>query len=89
MAAQGLAFFGAGTETTSSAISFCAYELCKNPNIQSKLREEIVTTINKHGELTYECLQEMKYLELCILGKICSCSLKHKIRHHRDLSVQI
>lgn len=69
MAAQGFTFFSAGTETTASTIAFTIYELCMNPNSQSKLRKEIERVIKSHEELTYEGLQEMIYLEYCILGK--------------------
>lgn len=68
LVAQGLMFFSAGTETTSSAISFTLYELSMNPSIQEKLRKEVRSIIDKEG-LTYESLKEMTYLEMCILGK--------------------
>lgn len=66
--AHGLIFFVGGTETTSSAIAFTLYELCMNPDIQDKLRSEIVGVISSKG-FNYESLQEMKYLEMCVQGK--------------------
>lgn len=61
------------------------YELATNPNCQDKLIEEVLKTLEKHnGQLTYECLQEMIYLEnvvletlrlhptVLVLGKVCT-----------------
>lgn len=39
--AQCVLFFLAGQETTSSVISFAAYLLAVNPDIQARLREEV------------------------------------------------
>ncbi|KAF7716011.1 Cytochrome P450 monooxygenase [Penicillium ucsense] len=38
---QLMTFLGAGHETTASAMQWAVYALCKNPEIQTKLREEI------------------------------------------------
>ena len=38
---QMMTFLGAGHETTSTALQWCVYVLCKHPDIQSRLREEI------------------------------------------------
>lgn len=62
-------FFAAGFETTSSTIGFALYELAINEDIQNKLRTEIRETIENHGGLSYEALQEMKYLHMVICGK--------------------
>ncbi|XP_074030046.1 cytochrome P450 6k1 [Leptinotarsa decemlineata] len=63
---QAIMFFAAGFETTSAAISFTLHELCLNKDIQDNLRKEISETIGKYGEVTYEAIQEMKYLRMCI-----------------------
>ncbi|CAG9833186.1 unnamed protein product [Diabrotica balteata] len=60
-------FFIAGYETTSSAISFTLYELAKQPDIQEKLREEIKSVVKKHGDLSYEAVHDMPFLEMCLL----------------------
>lgn len=69
MAAQGFQFFAAGFETTASTISYTLYELCLNPSIQEKLREEIRKYLLKNKTFSYEGLNEMKYLDLCIMGE--------------------
>ncbi|VEN42423.1 unnamed protein product [Callosobruchus maculatus] len=57
-------FFLAGFETSSSAISFTCYELAQHPEIQQKVRDEIETTMEKHGgKLTYEAVMEMTYMD--------------------------
>ncbi|EDW00823.1 probable cytochrome P450 6a13 [Drosophila grimshawi] len=63
IAAQAMVFFLAGFDTSSTTMSFCLYELALNPEIQQRLRLEIKETLKRHGEqLSYECLQEMTYL---------------------------
>lgn len=36
-----MTFLGAGHETTSTALQWCVYVLCKHPDVQTRLREEI------------------------------------------------
>ncbi|KAL7027300.1 hypothetical protein ACKWTF_005399 [Chironomus riparius] len=66
--AQAFLFFIAGFETSSSTSNFCLLELCKNPEIQKKVQEEIdeVMKAANSKELTYEMLGKMKYLDCCI-----------------------
>lgn len=40
-----------------------------NPDIQDKLRNEILSSIEEHGWVTYDTLNEMKYLSKCVMGK--------------------
>lgn len=65
LVAQCLIFFLAGFDTTSSTLSFAAYELATNPDIQDRLRKEVQATKESlNGEdLTYEALLKMKYLD--------------------------
>lgn len=70
-AAQAFVFFVAGFETSSLVLQLCLYELAQNHQIQDKLREEIDRVIAKHnGEITYEGLQEMEYLDMVVSGRL-------------------
>ncbi|KAJ8680138.1 hypothetical protein QAD02_015925 [Eretmocerus hayati] len=54
-------------ETSSTALATVFYHLSKNQNIQEKLREHITSVMEKfEGEITYEALKEMNYLEQII-----------------------
>lgn len=69
MAAQAFVFFLAGFETSSTTMSFCLYELAHHMVIQEKLHQEIVEKLKQNnGELTYEGLNAMVYLEQVIAG---------------------
>lgn len=70
MLAQSIMFFAAGFETSSTTMTFCLHELAHNMEIQRRLREEINATKQKYdGKLTYDCIIEMKYLNMVIDGK--------------------
>lgn len=69
IAAQAFAFFTAGYETSSNTIAFCLHELAFNQEIQERTRRDIRDAIETQGgKLTYETVQEMKYLDMVILG---------------------
>ncbi|XP_015121128.1 cytochrome P450 6k1 [Diachasma alloeum] len=59
--AQSVIFFVAGLETSATTISFALWELAKSPEIQERVRAEILEKL-EGGELTYEKVQQMKYL---------------------------
>lgn len=70
IAAQAFVFFAAGYETSSNTIAFCLHELALNTEIQEKTRRDIQDAIDsRNGKLTYDAVQDMKYLDMVIAGK--------------------
>ncbi|XP_011164433.3 probable cytochrome P450 6a14 isoform X2 [Solenopsis invicta] len=82
--AQSFAFFVAGFETSASTATYTLYELAQYQNIQDKVRKEIDEMLVKHGDLTYDAINDMTYLHkvinetlrkypsLPILNRICT-----------------
>ncbi|XP_031353175.1 cytochrome P450 9e2-like [Photinus pyralis] len=65
--AQALIFFFGGFETSATLLSFMAYELALNPDIQERLQAEIDDTLHEcNGKLTYNALQYMKYMDMVV-----------------------
>nr|CAH7744913.1 unnamed protein product [Callosobruchus chinensis] len=70
IASQVMIFFFGGFDSTSSAMCFVAHELVENPDVQSRLRDEIMETrAQYHGKLSYEALLKMKYMDMVISGR--------------------
>ena len=61
--AQSVVVLLAGYETTATSLSFCTYELALNQDCQQKLYEEVMSTIDSKGEISYESLMRMPYLD--------------------------
>ncbi|KAL3437292.1 cytochrome P450 [Aspergillus tetrazonus] len=64
---QMMTFLAAGHETTSSALQWSVYALCKHPNIQTRLRQEIRSNLpsissNDPKPVTAEAVDSLPYL---------------------------
>ena len=66
IAAHALSFFLDGTETSSLTLNYIGYDLAIHPDVQEKLRKEVMSKIEKHGGFTYEALKEMTYMNQVI-----------------------
>ncbi|XP_031667472.1 cytochrome P450 3A27-like [Oncorhynchus kisutch] len=65
---QAMIFIFAGYETSSSTMSFLAYNLANNPHVMTKLQEEIDTVFPNKALIQYEALMQMDYLD-CVLNE--------------------
>ncbi|KAJ8932329.1 hypothetical protein NQ314_014748 [Rhamnusium bicolor] len=69
LAASVFLFFFAGFDTSTTTMHFTLYELCRNPDIQEKVRNEINEILAVYGgNITYDSLWEMTYLQQVIDG---------------------
>ncbi|KAI4832506.1 hypothetical protein KUCAC02_015470 [Chaenocephalus aceratus] len=60
---QAMIFLFAGYETSSSSLSFLAYNLAINPHIMKRLQEEVDSTFPNKGPVEYQALMELEYLD--------------------------
>jgi cytochrome P450 len=56
----------AGRDTTACTLSWLFYELSYHPQVYTKLREEVLTTLGPDGSPTYDTLKRMKCLQYCL-----------------------
>jgi len=56
--AQAASFFSAGFETSATTISFALYELALQPEMQNRLRKEILKALDQFdGKITYDMVR--------------------------------
>ncbi|XP_070556746.1 cytochrome P450 3A24-like [Ptychodera flava] len=63
---QALTFYLAGYETTSTMMSFLAYSMATNPDIQVKLCSEIDDVMADYDEPNYDAVSKMPYLDMVV-----------------------
>ncbi|XP_037812684.1 cytochrome P450 6g1-like [Lucilia sericata] len=65
--AQASIFMSAGFETSATTMANALFEMAKNQEVQQKLRKEIVQTLARdEGEMSYDSLNKMEYLQMVI-----------------------
>lgn len=65
-----LNFAKIGFETSSTTMTMALYELAYRHDIQEKLRDEIEEVCRRNdGQITYESIKEMAYLDQVVNGK--------------------
>ncbi|XP_077262487.1 cytochrome P450 6k1-like isoform X2 [Temnothorax americanus] len=65
--AQAAVFFTAGFETSSTTITFTLYELATHPEIQDRLRKEILDALDETGgKITYDMILSLPYLDMVV-----------------------
>lgn len=64
LTSQAMSFFIDGYETSSIVLSFIGFNLSAHPKVQEKLREEVISVLDKYdGVITYDALKEMTYMD--------------------------
>ena len=90
LAAQVVLFFLAGFDTASTLLCFASHLLATHPDVQSRLQEEIDITLNKDGgNLTYEAVHGMKYLDMVVSGMVQKTSRFIVPDQHKRLGFQM
>ena len=71
MTSHALIFFFGGFESTSILMCFAAYEIGINDQVQKRLQDEIDQVLEDcNGQVTYEAINDMKYLDAVILESL-------------------
>ncbi|XP_059190006.1 cytochrome P450 3A40-like [Centropristis striata] len=60
---QAMIFLFAGYETSSSSLSFLAYNLARNPDVMKRLQKEVDSTFPNKAPVEYQAMMQMEYLD--------------------------
>ena len=63
MVAQSVLFLIAGYDTTSTLLTFAAYCLALDQEIQQRVQQEVDEAIARHDGLTYDAVMDMPYMD--------------------------
>ncbi|KAI4478671.1 hypothetical protein M0804_011699 [Polistes exclamans] len=67
LVAQAAVFFTGGFETSSTTLALSLFELALNPEIQNKLRKEIMDALDQNdNKVTYEMVTNLSYLHMVV-----------------------
>lgn len=78
--AQCFIIFLGGFETSAATMTFTLYELAIHPEIQSKVRKELLQVLKKYdNHFTYESLKELEYMQQVIDGNVYFSMNTHQI----------
>ena len=66
LVSNGLLFFFAGFDTTSTGLSIIAHNLAKHQAVQDRLAEEIDNVLGDAEKINFEGLQQLKYMDMVI-----------------------
>lgn len=66
--ANAIIFFEAGYETTSTMLGFVAHILVNHPDVQEKVRQEVIELYNEEGKLDYNTVNKLSYMQ-CVLNE--------------------
>ena len=66
--ANAIIFYEAGYETTSTALGFIAHVLVNNPQIQEKVREEVLQLYKEEGKFDYNTVNKLTYMQ-CVINE--------------------
>ncbi|PRQ32154.1 putative premnaspirodiene oxygenase [Rosa chinensis] len=61
-----LDIFGAGSETSATAVDWAMSEMIKNPQIMKRAQDEVREVFNRKGQVSETSIKEMKYLNSII-----------------------
>lgn len=59
-----------GHETIAGSVALTTYALARNPEMQQKLRDELLSA----GDITYESIQKLEYLDAIVKEGCVPCS---------------